>query len=54
MAGTQWASWRGGGEEGREVTGQIVQGLGATGRTLVFALSEVGAMEGSGERRDVP
>lgn len=36
-----------GGGEGREGTGQSVQSLEVLGKTLAFALSEVGAKEGS-------
>ena len=36
-----------GGGEGREGTGQSVQRLVVMGRTLTFAMSEVGAKEGS-------
>ena len=35
------------GGEGREGTGQSVQSLEVLGKTLAFALSEVGAKEGS-------
>ena len=35
------------------MTGILCRALWATGRTWTFTLSEVGAMEGSEQRRDV-
>lgn len=42
-----------GGDEGREVMRESVQDLWVTGRTWAFALSEVGAMEGSEQKQDM-
>ena len=39
-------------EEGREGTGQVVQGLVGHGEDLGFYPREVGALEGCGQRRD--
>lgn len=62
--GSCWSWWRNfdeagvaerkeqrGGWEGREMTGQLGRALGTVGMTLAFAVSEVGAVEGSQQRR---
>lgn len=42
-----------GGDEGLEGMEWSIQGLVAARRTRVFSPSEVGAIEGSGQRRDL-
>lgn len=42
-----------GGNKGREIMWQMVQDLVDPGEDFVFALSEVGVMEGSRQRRDL-
>lgn len=53
VAGAEGARVTVGGDEGGEVKGRSCRAPWAMGRTLAFAPSEVGAMEGSEHWRDV-